>query len=149
MPLNFVIMLCVTFFVLGVAGLYITVSAIGAAKRRGQRTKRSKPNDQKAEPKKKTVLDRMGTMNLILFIVGIVIFWFTVTMIDLFKTCGSVPDTLVNCVFLMCGGECGVMGWIKTSKEKYRDRMWDKEDARAMPRPPAAGLDDDDPGGVG
>ena len=39
MPLNFVIMLCVTFFVLGVAGLYITVSAIGAAKRRGQRTR--------------------------------------------------------------------------------------------------------------
>lgn len=149
MPLNFVIKLCVTFFVLGGAGLFLTVSAISTAKKRGQRAKRSRANDQKTEPKKKTVLDRVGTMNLILFIVGIVIFWFTVTMIDLFKTCGSVPDTLVNCVFLMCGGECGVMGWIKTSKEKYRDRMWEKEDAGALPRSPAAGSDEDDPGGVG
>lgn len=149
MPLNFVIMLCVTFFVLGVAGLYITVSAIGAAKRRGQRTKRSKPNDQKAEPKKKTVLDRVGTMNLILFIVGVALVWFTVTMIDLFKTYGSVPDTLINCVFLICGGECGVMGWIKTNKEKYRDREWAKEDAEALIRPPAAGSGENDPGGVG
>lgn len=149
MPLKLVITLCVTFFVLGAAGLYLMVSVMGAIRRRGQRSKKNRSNGHRPEAKKETVLDRMGTMNLILFIVGIVIFWFTVTMIDLFKTCGSVPDTLVNCVFLMCGGECGVMGWIKTSKEKYRDRMWEKEDAGALPRSPAAGSDEDDPGGVG
>lgn len=149
MPLKLVITLCVTFFVLGAAGLYLMVSVMGAIRKRGQRSKKNRSNGHRPEAKKETVLDRMGTMNLILFIVGVALVWFTVTMIDLFKTYGSVPDTLINCVFLICGGECGVMGWIKTNKEKYRDREWAKEDAEALIRPPAAGSGENDPGGVG
>ena len=121
MPLKLVITLCVTFFVLGAAGLYLMVSVVGSIKRRGQRAKKSRSSNRKPEVEKQTVLDRVGTMNLILFILGVALVWFTVTMIDLFKTCGAVPDTLINCVFLICGGECGVMGWIKTNKEKYRE----------------------------
>ena len=29
-------------------------------------------------------------------------------------------------------GEAGIMGWIKTNKEKYRERRWQKEDQKAM-----------------
>ena len=41
-----------------------------------------------------------------------------------------VPDTLVNCVFAALAGECGIMGWIKTSKEKNKDRKWILEDRK-------------------
>ena len=79
---------------------------------------------------KKSFLSRFGTMNLILVIIGITLLCFTVSMIDLFKTYGTIPDTLVTCVFAVLGGECGVMGWIKTSKEKNRDRAVELQDRK-------------------
>ena len=79
---------------------------------------------------KKSFLSRFGTMNLILIIIGITLLCFTVSMIDLFKTYGTIPDTLVTCVFAVLGGECGVMGWIKTSKEKNRDRAVELQDRK-------------------
>ena len=70
-------------------------------------------------------------MNVILIIVGISLLVFTVTMIHLFETYGSVPDTLITCVFGALAGECGIMGWIKTSKERRRDRKWELEDKKS------------------
>ena len=64
----------------------------------------------------------MKTMDIILVIVGAALLLFTVAMTVIFVTCGSIPDTLCTCVFAALGGECGVMGWIKTAKEKYRDK---------------------------
>ena len=43
---------------------------------------------------------------------------------------GSVPDTLITCVFATLGGECGILGWIKTTKEKKQDRRWQLADMR-------------------
>ena len=62
----------------------------------------------------------MKTMDVILVIIGVFLLLFTVAMIVVFIVCGSVPDTLITCVFAALGGECGVMGWIKTAKEKHR-----------------------------
>lgn len=42
------------------------------------------------------------------------------------------PATLTACVFGVCGFENGVMGWIKTTKEKVRDRRWEQEDRERM-----------------
>ena len=67
-------------------------------------------------------------MDKILVIVGVVLLLFTITMIVVFLICGSIPDTLCTCVFTALGGECGVMGWIKTAKEKYREKE-DKDNA--------------------
>ena len=69
-------------------------------------------------------------MNIILVVLAVALVAFTLEMIDLFKQYGMVPDTLVQCVFVAVTGECGFMGWIKTNKEKYRDRKWQKEDMR-------------------
>ena len=69
-------------------------------------------------------------MNVILIIVGVFLVAFTLKMISLFETYGMVPDTLVNCVFVALAGECGIMGWIKTSKEKNKDRRWQLEDRK-------------------
>ena len=73
-----------------------------------------------------------GVMNIVLLISALLLAWFTVAMIQIFKTYGMIPDTLVNCVFMALAGEAGVMGWIKTSKEKYRDRRWQKEDQKEL-----------------
>lgn len=72
----------------------------------------------------------IGTMNLILIIVGVSLLAFTIAMIWIFLTYAAIPDTLCTCVFAALGGECGVMGMIKTSKEKYKEREWKKEDER-------------------
>lgn len=87
--------------------------------------KEEKNEDAKKSPKKS-----IGTMNIILILVGIFLVLFTLKMISLFETYGMVPDTLVNCVFVALAGECGIMGWIKTSKEKNKDRRWLLEDRK-------------------
>lgn len=87
--------------------------------------------EQRLKTKKKTEKvkkEKPGTMDIILIIVGASLLIFTITMIRLFTIYGSIPDTLVTCVFAALGGECGIMGWIKTNKDKSKDREWQLED---------------------
>ena len=72
----------------------------------------------------------VGVMNIILIILGVFLLAFTVVMTCIYKATGGIPDTLVACVFALCGCECGVMGAIKNAKEKYREREWQKEDEK-------------------
>ena len=81
------------------------------------------------EKMKEPILNKVDVM---LILVAITLFSFTMKMIDLFETYMVVPDTLITCVFAVCGGECGILGWIKTSKEKYRDRKWQLADEKRM-----------------
>ena len=76
----------------------------------------------------RSIMARFGTMNLILVIIGVTLLVFTVSMIHLFKVYGAIPDTLVTCVFATLGGECGVMGWIKTSKDRIKERTMELQD---------------------
>lgn len=70
------------------------------------------------------------TMDIVLVFIAIFLFAFVVTMIILYYITGAIPDTLCTCVFAACGGECGVMGWIKTTKERQRDRQYELEDRK-------------------
>ena len=72
----------------------------------------------------------MKTMDKILIIIGVTLLAFTVAMIWLFTVYGAIPDTLVTCVFAILGGECGVMGWIKTNKDRSKERLWQLEDEK-------------------
>ena len=76
-------------------------------------------------------------MDVILVIVGISLLAFTVAMIQIFREYGAVPDTLVTCVFATLGGECGIMGWIKTTKDRNKERKWEQEDKREAQEPPS------------
>lgn len=67
-------------------------------------------------------------MDIILVIVAMAALVFTLAMIQIFKTQGAIPDTLVTCVFAALGGECGAMAWIKTVKEKCSSSKEEKED---------------------
>lgn len=64
--------------------------------------------------------NKLGTMDLILLLIGVFLAVFTSVMIVIFCITGSTPDTLITCVFGICGVEGGVMGWIKTSKNKLQ-----------------------------
>lgn len=85
---------------------------------------------KRTQAKTKGRKKRMGTMDFILLIVFLCLTVFTIAMIVLFTVYGSVPDTLITCVFATLGGECGILGWIKTTKEKKRDRWWQLADMR-------------------
>ena len=67
-------------------------------------------------------------------IIAILLIAFTVEMIRIFRETGMIPDTLCTCVFAALGGECGAMAWIKTSKERRRERKWELEDRDQTPQ---------------
>lgn len=85
---------------------------------------------KRTQAKTKGRKKRMGTMDFILLIVFLCLTVFTIAMIALFTVYGSVPDTLITCVFATLGGECGILGWIKTNKDKRQDRRWQREDMK-------------------
>ena len=117
-----IVLFCAAGFLLGVVISWL-VSNI--ASRIRNRTAR-----RRVEPQMNVKKKGIKTMDLILVIIGVSLVWFTHRMLTLYETTGGIPDTLCQCVFALLGGECGVMGWIKTNKEKYRDRKWQKEDMR-------------------
>ena len=80
------------------------------------------------EKESKTGKKSIGTMNIVLIFIALVLLVFVAVMIWLYYHTGGIPDTLVTCVFAACGGECGVMGWIKTTKDRYRERDYELED---------------------
>ena len=73
---------------------------------------------------------KIGTMDLILLVIGIFLALFTVAMIVIHCITGSTPDTLITCVFGICGVEGGVMGWIKTSKNKLQKLKSKQENSK-------------------
>lgn len=125
-----IILFCVGGFLLGVIVAWLVSNIASRIRNRTVRRRAAEP----AAEDKKGLLTRLGTMNLILMIVGISLLWFTHRMIGLYETTGGIPDTLVQCVFAVLGGECGVMGWIKTTKDKRQDRKWSEEDRIRMER---------------
>lgn len=128
------IAICVACFVLGVVAMYVFLwcSIVHDNKKNKKRpaphksaATASTETAEQAKEKKK-----IGTMDLILIIIGVVLLVFVIYMIKLFREFGTVPDTLVTCVFAVCGGECGVMGWIKTNKDRKQERKWELEDRK-------------------
>lgn len=75
--------------------------------------------------KKKSI----GTMNIVLIVVAVLLIVFTISMLAMFYLYQCIPDTLCTCVFAALGGECGIMGWIRTTKDKLTSRKWQLEDA--------------------
>ena len=69
-------------------------------------------------------------MDVILVIVGIAVALFTVVMIVLYIFTGGIPDTLCQCFYSLCGGECGFLAIIKSVKTMVVKRAWQKEDRK-------------------
>ena len=83
---------------------------------------------RKRRKRKSAARKKLKTMDIILVVMAVLLVAFTLKMILVFEQTGAIPDTLCTCVFAALGGECGVMGWIKTTKDKLTDRKWQIED---------------------
>ncbi|MCM1221856.1 MAG: LapA family protein [Lachnospiraceae bacterium] len=77
---------------------------------------------------------KMGAMDKILILEAVILILYTITDFVVFWHTGSEPYTLTTCVFAVCGLENGVMGWIKTNKDKVSN-----QDTPGINDPPGAG----------
>lgn len=77
-----------------------------------------------------SAIKKVGTLNLVLILVGTFFVWFNWQMILVFRECGSMPETYACAVVAATIGECGICGWIRTNKDKQQDRKWEKEDRK-------------------
>lgn len=74
----------------------------------------------------------MKALDVVLIILLIMFIAFVVMMFITFWRFGMIPDTLCTCFFACIGGECGICGWIKTTKERQTERQWQLEDEKRM-----------------
>lgn len=77
--------------------------------------------------KSKELIKKVGTMNLILILVFAFFIWFNAQMLCIYRECASIPETYACAVIAATIGECGICGWIRTTKDKKQDRQWEKE----------------------
>lgn len=72
-------------------------------------------------------IKNMGTLNLILILVGVFFLWFNWQMLVIFRAQGSIPETYACAVIAATIGECGICGWIRTTKDRAQERGREKK----------------------
>ena len=77
-----------------------------------------------------SAIKKVGTLNIVLMLVGAFFIWFNWQMILVFRECGSMPETYACAVVAATIGECGICGWIRTNKDKQQERNWQKQDEK-------------------
>ena len=87
-----------------------------------------KKKDHHPLRKIKELFSKVGTLNLILIIVGAFFVWFNWQMLGIYREYASIPETYACTVIAATIGECGICGWIGTTKDRKQDRRWQKED---------------------
>lgn len=116
----------------------------GATARRLRRNTRG----QRTAPKARDT-PKMGVMDKVLVLEGVILVAYTVAALAVFWHTGGEPSTLTACVFGVCGLENGVMGWIKTNKDKAAEaartsgnghKAGPEEPPADRPEPPDVGI---------
>lgn len=78
--------------------------------------------------KLKQFIKKIGTLNLVLILVGVFFFWFNLELLQIFREQGNIPETYACAVVAATLGECGICGWIRTTKDRKREHNWEKEE---------------------
>lgn len=81
--------------------------------------------------KRKGLISKIGTLNLVLIVVCAFFVWFNWQLLDIYRTCGSIPETYACAVVAATIGECGICGWIRTNKDRKREHQWEQEEKQA------------------
>lgn len=77
--------------------------------------------------KLKEVIGKIGTLNLILILVGAFFVWFNWQMLRIYRDMGNIPETYACAVIASTIGECGICGWIRTNKDRRQEHKWEQE----------------------
>ena len=80
----------------------------------------------------KNWLGKIGTLNIVLIVVGAFFVWFNWQMLCIFREQGTIPETYACAVIAATIGECGICGWIRTTKDRRRERQWEVEDRKEL-----------------
>lgn len=91
----------------------------GATARRLRRN----THGQRTAPKARDTPKKMGVMDKVLILEAVILVAYTVAALAVFWHTGGEPSTLTACVFGVCGLENGVMGWIKTNKDRAAEAV--------------------------
>lgn len=75
-------------------------------------------------------IGRVGTLNIVLVCVFGYMICLNWQMLQVFREYGSAPETAWCALIAALLGECGICGWIKTTKDRHQERTWQKEDER-------------------
>ena len=78
--------------------------------------------------KLKEVVGRIGTLNLILILVGAFFVWFNWQMLVIYREQASIPESYACAVVAATIGECGICGWIRTNKDRKQEHQWEQEE---------------------
>lgn len=76
----------------------------------------------------KEVAGKVGTLNLVLILVGAFFVWFNWQMLEIFREYASIPETYACAVIAATIGECGFCGWIRTNKDRSREHKWEQKE---------------------
>lgn len=121
------------------AGFFVCWIASKVQKGRHRPTRRAPAAEKK----------RIGVMDKVLVLEAVVLVAYTIADLIVFYHTGNEPATLTACVFGVCGLENGVMGWIKTNKDRAAEaartsgnghQTVREEPHRDRPEPPDVGI---------
>lgn len=92
--------------------------------------------------KAKKIIGRIGTLNLILILVGAFFVWFNWQMLCIFREQGVIPESYACAVIAATLSECGICGWIRTNKDRRREHQWEQEEKEAERSEESKGSED-------
>ena len=75
---------------------------------------------------------KIKTLDVVLICVFGYMLFLNWQMIELFQQTGSAPETAWCALIAALIGECGICGWIRVSKDRNRERRWEKEDQKII-----------------
>lgn len=114
---------------MGMIGKHKSVSeAGGVGKRKTLSTKAGKL--KRVARRLKKAAKAAGTLNIILALVAIFFVWFNCQMLAIYRRQNSIPETYACAVVAATIGECGICGWIRTTKDRRQERKWQKDDEK-------------------
>lgn len=78
----------------------------------------------------KRAFGNIGTLNIVLLLVFAFFLYFNSQMLQIFREVGAIPETYACAVIAATIGECGICGWIRTTKDKKREHDQEREDLK-------------------
>lgn len=86
-----------------------------------------KPRRKLRRKKFRRLINNLGTLNIVLACVFIYLIIINIQMLEVYRECGSAPESAWCALIAALVGECGICGWIKTTKDKQADRKWQEQ----------------------